>query len=372
MTRQWTINGRFLAQPLSGVQRYAAEIVQALDALIADGHPLARGLDVEVLTHPYNKRTLQLGAVTQRMTGHLGGHVWEQLCLLRAKRGGLISLGNTGPVLARRHVVCIHDVNTRAFPASYSLPFRLLYRTLIPLVGHTAARVTTVSEYSAGELARLGIARAAKITVIPNGHEHALRWRAEHSDATRQAAGRNTILVIGSPAPHKNVGLLLGMADRLAASGFRLAIAGASDARVFSRNGGERPAAGNIVWLGRISDNELAALFTDCLCLAFPSFVEGFGLPAIEAMAWGCPVVASDRASLPEVCGDAALYASPTDPDAWFARFAKLRKADGLRASLIAKGREQAARFSWRKSAAAYLQLMAELDGVARNGQAQR
>ena len=365
MARQWTINGRFLTQPRSGVQRYAAEIVQALDALIADGHPLARDLNVEVLTPAHNKRTLPLRAVTQRMAGRSSGHAWEQLSLPRHCRGGLISLGNTGPVLARHHVVCIHDVNTRVFPASYSRPFRLLYRTLIPLLAHTATRVVTVSEYSADELIRLGIARAAKITVIPNGHEHALRWRAEHSEATRAAAGRNTILVIGSPAPHKNVGLLLGMANRLATSGFRLAIAGASDARVFARKGGERLAASNISWLGRISDNELAALFTDCLCLAFPSFVEGFGLPAIEAMAWGCPVVASDCASLPEVCGEAALYAPPTDPDAWLAQFTKLRKADGLRASLVAKGRAQAAGFSWRSSAVAYLQLMAELDGAA-------
>lgn len=366
MARQWTINGRFLTQPLSGVQRYAHEIVQAMDGLIASGHALARDLDVEVLAPQGEVRMLPLQAITQRVAGPLSGHGWEQLSLVRLKHGGLLSLGNTGPVLARRHIVCIHDVNTRIFPASYSLPFRALYRTLIPALGRSAARVATVSQYSADEIARLGIAPGGKITVIPNGHEHALRWQAEHSEKTRAAAGRNTILVIGSPAPHKNVGLLLGMADRLAASGFHLAIAGMSDARVFAGGGAaNRPAAANVTWLGRISDNELAALFTDCLCLAFPSFVEGFGLPAVEAMAWGCPVVSSDRASLPEVCGNAALFASPANADAWLAHFAALRQGDGLRASLIAKGREQAARFSWQQSAEAYLRLMASVDGVA-------
>lgn len=368
MTRVWTINGRFLTQPLSGVQRYAQEIVEALDALIAEGHPAAKGLTVELVTPPGAVRSLELKAIRQRATGRRGGHAWEQLILPREVKGGLLSLGNTGPVAVRRHVVCIHDLNTRAFPASYSLPFRLLYRTLIPALGRAAARITTVSEYSAGELVRYGIAPRDKIEIMYNGHEHAARWRPEHSEATRAVAGPRTVLVIGSPAPHKNVGLLLGLADRLAVAGLRVAVAGAKDARVF---GGEAGGIGeaasraeNIHWLGRVSDNELAALYSDSLCLAFPSFVEGFGIPAMEAMVWGCPVVASDRTSLPEVCGDAALYASPEDADAWLAQLTRLAGDEALRQKLAARGKERISRFSWRQSALDYLQLLARLDGM--------
>lgn len=366
MTRVWTINGRFLTQPLSGVQRYAQEIVEAMDTLIAEGYPSARGLKVELVVPPGAVRGIELKAIRQRIAGSRGGHVWEQFILPREVRGGLLSLGNTGPVATRRQVLCIHDLNTRAFPGSYSLPFRLLYRTLIPALGRTAARIATVSEYSADELTRYGVARRDKIDIMYNGHEHALRWRPEHSEATRAVAGPRTVLVIGSPAPHKNVGLLLGLADRLAAAGLSVAVAGAKDSRVFG-NGGTGDAAAraaNIHWLGRISDNELAALYSDCLCLAFPSFVEGFGIPAMEAMVWGCPVVASDRTSLPEVCGDAALYASPDAADAWLAQLTHLASNETLRQMLAGRGKARITRFSWRQSAHDYLRLLARIDGM--------
>ncbi|TJV24682.1 MAG: glycosyltransferase family 4 protein, partial [Mesorhizobium sp.] len=101
----------------------------------------------------------------------------------------------------------------------------------------------------------------------------------------------------------------------------------------------------------------------DCLCLAFPSLVEGFGLPPLEAMALGCPVVMSDRASLPEIGGDAVLYASPCDENAWFDCFMRLVHEEGLRTKLIARGRARAARFQWAASAQRYLELMASVDG---------
>jgi glycosyltransferase involved in cell wall biosynthesis len=263
----------------------------------------------------------------------------------------------------RKHIVCIHDVNTRLYPSSYSPQFRALYRVLVPSLGRSAARIATVSHFSATQLTGFGIAPRRKMAVIPNGHEHALTWEPRHSLATEKAGGLNTILVIGSPAPHKNVRMLLEMASRLAEAQLRLAIVGMADPRVYS-GAAPRLDAPNVLWLGSVGDNELAALLADCLCLAFPSFTEGFGLPALEAMARGCPVVSTDRASLPEVCGDAALYASPSEPEAWLAHFHRLSEDQALRAALIEKGQAQAKRFRWRKSAELYLKLMARLDGL--------
>jgi glycosyltransferase involved in cell wall biosynthesis len=364
MARYWSINGRFLTQPLTGVQRYACEIVQALDALLAADHPLARMLEIELLVPKGQTNELPLRHIRTRIVTGAGGHLWEQLMLPQNVSGGLISLCNTGPIVLSKHIVCIHDLHTRLYPASYSLPFRTLYGALLPTLGRTANGVATVSRFSAGQLINYGIGSAEKVRVIPNGHEHVLRWRPRHSQKTRSAAGSNTVVLAGSLAPHKNIRLVLGMADKLAAAGLKIAVAGISDARVF--NAGEAsPAADNIIWLGRLSDDELAALLMDSFCLAFPSFTEGFGLPPLEAMTLGCPVIATDRASLPEICEGAALFASPTDGEAWFQQFVRLRGSESLRAQLVAKGRARAKLFSWSKSAELYLELMARADGVS-------
>ncbi len=362
--RAWTINGRFLTQKMTGVQRYAREIVGALDQLVAEGHPLARGLEIEVVCPNGAVNDLDLRRITVRAAGRTRDYLWENVELPLAARGPILSLCNAGPLLARRHIVCIHDVNIYLAPSSYSRKFRALYRVVLPVLGRTAARVTTVSQFSADQISKFGVAASSKISVVPNGREHALRWRPSHSAATRSAAGENVIVAVGSPAPHKNLGMLLSLAGQLRSAGLRLAIVGALDPSVF-RSHELGIAEPGVVWLGRLSDDEIAALLGNCLCLAMPSFTEGFGLPALEAMSVGCPVVVSNCASLPEICTDAALYASAAEPQQWLARFLELRRAPKLRAEMISRGRKASLKFSWTASAERYLELFAEIDGVS-------
>jgi glycosyltransferase involved in cell wall biosynthesis len=362
MARRWAINGRFLSQPITGVQRYAREVVRSLDSLILEQVPLARGLEVCVLCPP-GSGDMPLASVERREIGRTGGHAWEQAQLPSFLDGsGLLSLCNTGPLLIRKQIACIHDANVWNAPRSYSPAFRTLYRILLPYLGNKTWAISTVSEYSLGELVGRGIVPARRAFVAPNGHEHALRWKPQHSEATRLAASRDTIVMIGSSAPHKNVGFILDMAGRLADAGLRIAVVGAANPRVFRVQ--SRAEATNVHWLGHVSDGELAALLRDSLCLAFPSLTEGFGLPALEAMVIGCPVVTSDRASLPEVCGSAALYAPPEDPDPWFDSFLQLRNSQDLRLHMIGKGRARASAYSWRATAMRYLEAMAAADGI--------
>ncbi|MER8658946.1 glycosyltransferase family 1 protein [Mesorhizobium sp. M0847] len=363
MARQWTINGRFLSQPTTGVQRYAGEIVRALDALFAEQAPLTRGLELR-LHCPPGSSDIAINSIERCEIGSRGGHLWEQTRLAASLRGGgLLSLCNTGPLLSRKHIVCIHDANVWNAPQSYSLRFRTSYKALLPCLGKTACSISTVSNFSLGELVRLGIVPERRAFVAPNGHEHVFRWKPEHSAATRLAASRETIVMIGGAAPHKNVKLILDMAERLGKAGLKIAVVGMSDSDIF-KTGSARAEAQNIHWLGRISDNELAALLMDSLCLAFPSLTEGFGLPVVEAMALGCPVVVSERASLPEVCRNAALYAAANDPQAWFDRFMGLRNSKALRVQFMGKGKARALAYSWRASALSYLQAMALADGI--------
>ncbi|HEX4768316.1 MAG TPA: glycosyltransferase family 1 protein [Lichenihabitans sp.] len=362
MVRHWSINGRFLTQRLTGVQRYAREIVCALDEAVDSGHPLARDLSIELLLPGDARDDLHLKAIRSRRIGVATGHIWEQFVLPRRLKGGLLSLGNVGPIAAARQIVCMHDTTALDCPASYSRRFRLSQRVLQPVLSRLAAQVTTVSSHSAERLVDHRLCRGQDLAVAPNGHEHVFRWRPVHSPATRAAAGPGTIVLIGTPAPHKNVSLLLGAASRLASKGFRLAVVGESDPRVF--RGCSDLDGGNVIRLGRISDGELAALLKDSHCLAFPSLFEGFGLPVLEAMALGCPVVASDCAGLPALCGEAALYASPTRAEAWLDAFVRLRDDPVLRERMRRQGPARAGLFSWSASARIYLQAMAKADGL--------
>src|SRR5215831_628437 len=135
MQRQWSINGRFLTQSVTGVQRYAHEIVRALDGLLCAGHPLAHGLSLQLLVPPGTTDHIGVRAIRLKSVGRVKGQAWEQIVLPFHVRGGLLSLCNTGSLAARKHIVCIHDLNTRAFPASYSARFRALYRVLLPALG---------------------------------------------------------------------------------------------------------------------------------------------------------------------------------------------------------------------------------------------
>jgi glycosyltransferase involved in cell wall biosynthesis len=366
--RYWIINGRFLSQPSTGVQRYAEEIVRALDEFISLGGPGAEGLKLEILCPRGSRAFPGLRSISVRQVGPGNGHLWEQLTLPRHLKGSLLSLGNTGPLSVAKQIVCIHDANTRVFPESYSKLFRLLYRLLLPALGRRAAKIATVSAFSKSQLEAFGIAPRHNIAVIPNGYEHAERRLPLHTEMTQQAAGLNTVVMIGSPAPHKNMALVLSLAGEFRRLGLKLAIVGAVDRNTFgcfsdsSQSSATATDLDNVIWLGRIPNDAMTALLKDSLCLVFPSFTEGFGLPPLEAMAIGCPVIASDRASIPEVCGEACLYAPPDDAAIWLRQISRLHSDSKLRAILIEEGRAQAKHFSWRNSAQLYINLMRELD----------
>lgn len=363
--RRWAINGDFLTLRRNGVARYAREVTLQLDALVGEGHPLTRGLDLELIAPRPPDEGLQnipVRLVPEFRYPRLP-QVWAQLQLPFHVQGGLLSFCNLAPVVVSRHIACIHDLHTMHMPESYGRLFRLAHRVILPLLGRRAERITTVSELSKEHLAAFGVAPAHKIVVTYNGSDHAARWDARRSQL--QPPARPYALCFGRPERYKNTGLLARLAPLLDAAGLDLWVAGDVDPGAFPQT------AESIRKLGRISDDDLARALSGATCFLFPSRIEGFGLPAVEAMMHGCPVVASTAPCLPEICGDAALYADPDDVGAWAAAVARLRTDSTLRSRLIERGRQRAPRFSWRAIAERYLALMAEVDGLPATAKAQ-
>jgi glycosyltransferase involved in cell wall biosynthesis len=351
-TQGWAINGRFLTQRTTGVQRYAQEIVLAIDAILAGAKGPAP--TIRLVLPPAAGAKPSLSKIATCTTSFGSGHLWDQFVLPFKARTGLVSLANFGPLVSSRHIVCVHDANTFLYPESYSRPFGLAYRFLLPVLGRRAIKVATVSQFSADTLVRFGVCEAEKLFIAPNGHEHVLRWDAERAHIPLFGAlKRPYVFLLGSVAKHKNIDVVLSQAAALDQAGIDIVVAGGGS-QIFAPSAQETSRS-NIHRLGFVTDDELAALYGRALCLAFPSWTEGFGIPPLEAMALGCPVISSNAASLLEVGGDAVVYVDPEDKRNWREAIIALCVSGDLRRSLSNKGRARARLFSWEKSARAYI-----------------
>ena len=337
---------------MTGVDRFAHETLTAIDELIKNDDPSLEGVRFKVLVPPNAALGQRFTHVPIEEYGSFRGQLWEQLDLPRAAGKGdlLLSLCNTGPVFCHRHVVVIHDAATIRVPASYSRAFRLWYRVLMPLLGLFAKRVLTVSEFSRKDIASAFGIPAKKISVVTEGGEHILRVQADDSVVQRfgLVAGRYA-LAVGSMAVHKNFRFLLDAFSKIASPSFELAVVGGANNKIFGAV--DLDEAGCVKRLGYVSDGELRALYENAMCFVFPSVYEGFGIPPLEAMVCGCPVLASNAASIPEVCGEAALYFDPREAWELSDLLGKISSDKSTRASLIKKGRDRGDQFSWVNTA---------------------
>lgn len=354
------INGRFLSQTITGVQRAARETVRALERLAAAADPAVSGLELEILAPPGTSVSNQPTHIPVRLIGTLSGHAWEQLELpWHSRTGVLVSLANAAPLIRSRQCVTLHDASVFAVPEAYSPLYLRWYRTLIPALGRRAARIITDSNFSRTELARRAGINEDKIRVVPLGAEHILATPCDISVlANAGLQGRPFILAVSSHSAHKNLKALCEAARNLDNRAYQVVIAGGSNARVFETEATSWPAG--VKHLGYVTDAQLRALYTHASCFVYPSLYEGFGLPPLEAMSCGCPVVVSNAASLPEVCGDAAVYCDPHDPADIARSIARVMEDDALREDLRCRGYQQAREFTWDRSARLLIDILRE------------
>jgi len=354
------INGRFLCQTVTGVQRAALETLKALDRLVAEGDQLVASLALTVLVPRSARPAPDLLQIPVRRVGILQGHAWEQLELpLYSRSGVLVSLANAAPVVRQRQCVTIHDAAVFAVPNAYSPAYRAWYRMLLPALGQRANRILTDSHFSRGELVRHAGIREGNIRVVPLGCEHILASPSDESILTDHGLTRGQfVLAVSSHSPHKNLQALCDAAKLIDGRALQIVVAGGANVRVFG------PLAASwgdqVKLLGYVSDGQLRALYSHAACFAYPSLYEGFGLPPLEAMACGCPVVVSNAASLPEVCGEAAVYCDPRDPSDLARSITRVTEDNELQLTLRSRGLQRAGTFTWERSARALIEALPE------------
>ncbi len=345
------INGRFLTQPATGVQRYAYELVRAWDEMLGEGEIDPGRYAIELLAPRLESSAPSLECIPVRQVGRLAGNLWEQIDLPWSARGHLLfDPCNIGPVIKPGQAVTLHDASIFAVPDSYSLGFRSKYRLVLSILARTARVILTDSFFSKNELVRYCHVDQRRVQVVPLGCDHITRAQPDEGVFQKNKIGQKPfLLAVGSNAPHKNLGRLCQAVNLLRDSNLELVIAGGTFTRVFQATGLAQ--SEKIKPLDYVSEGELKALYQRATALVFPSLYEGFGLPPLEAMACGCPVMVARTAALPEVCGDAALYFNPESAQDLADKIALFVPDAGLQANLRALGLLRAAKYTWRDTA---------------------
>ena len=361
--RDLAINGRFLSQVPTGVQRVAREVTREIDRLVCEGdYPLRVRLycQTDVAVADLDYRAIEVVPLSGG-----GGHRWEQIRLPRAVGGAdLLCLGNTAPIaclLGRpRTAVMIHDLSYKLYPEAYSRAYRLAHGAMLPILLRYADPFITVSHAERETLTRMTGRAGEDILVAPNGG-----WMGEEPPVVGppiEARGDGFVLYVGSLSRRKNFAGALAAAIRLAREDrVRSVFVGATPSMITSGDI-DVPAdvADLIDFVGQVkSDAAFAEYYRNARCLLMPSFYEGSGLPPIEAMQFGCPVVVSDIGALRERCGDAADYCDPDDVADIAAAVRRVIGDPARAATLVERGFERARLFSWRSQAKIILDSLA-------------
>jgi glycosyltransferase involved in cell wall biosynthesis len=363
-----------LDRPLSGVSRVALEL----------GRALSRREDVEVVFLTPYRRGPFVGEPGVRRRYLPGCRLLPGLMLFGGPLIALVAgrlglelvhdpIGASPFTLGRwagrfRRVVTLHDAIAFEYPQGYPFLNNLLHRTYVPATLGNVDAVATDSEHARGALVRYLGLRPERVPVVPLGVDGG-RFRPVAPEQARAVAARYGldgpfVLYVGAYQARKNILALIDAFARVRRERpeLRLALAGPSPwAYPALRERLEGLGSAAVRALGYVADADLPSLYGAASVYVLPSLYEGFGIPVLEAMACGTPVVCSTASSLPEVAGDAALLVDPHDRDAIAAALGRVVSEPGLAADLRRRGLARAGRFTWERTAAGYAALYQRL-----------
>ncbi|MBC7700159.1 glycosyltransferase family 1 protein [Aquabacterium sp.] len=350
------INGRFLTQGVTGIQRYARETLACMDSQLGPNGPHADFGPVTVLA-PAGTPDPGLRHIRFQTVGRLSGHAWEQTELAwHARHGLLFTFGFTGPLLHRRQITTVHDAGVVRVPEAYTAKFRLWYTFMVRSLVKHAPLTMAVSQFSKSEAIACFGARPERVGVTTEGWQHLQAIQPDDRILDKhQLRDQPFVLAVSSANPNKNFGTIVKALDLLGPQAPRCVVAGATNSAIFQQ---ATTSSEHMIKLGYVSDGELKALYQHASCFVFPSFYEGFGIPPLEAMSSGCPVIASTAAAVVETCGDAALYFDPHRPEELAQRLTDFFSDPACGALLAEAGRIRAAQYTWQRSATLNLNMI--------------
>lgn len=360
------INGRFLLQDITGVQRVEREVLVALDKIACEG--LIEPPEVLIPRSGYLISMPDLEAITVKRVGILSGHLWEQLELPFFSKGSVLwSLGNTAPIMSMIFpkttvLTMVHDLSYKYFPSAYSWKFRLLYSILIPQILRLSDVIVTVSNSEKESIIKHYpyLKAERKIYSAQNGGIPDNEAEKIVCASLPDFHGRDYGIYVGSLSKRKNAyGVIRSAISFLTSypeSKF-IVIGGSSD--VFDSIEVDIPEEirARLEFWGQVNDPQaIYNAFKYAKFLLFPSFYEASPLPPVEAMTFGCPVISSDIPSLAERCGDAAIYCDPNSLDSISHAISLLMDSPQLWNDLSEKGRSQVSIYSWRRQTVSLLE----------------
>ncbi|WP_266081612.1 glycosyltransferase family 4 protein [Haladaptatus caseinilyticus] len=346
------INARVLTKPNpTGVSRYTHKLLEALVQQEDDFEYVLFG--VESIPEPFTEfpTVTNAGVPTPAHSGHRA-HIWEQTTLPKAIDRHDLDVFHTPagqpPVIARTPLVTtIHDISPISHPEWFSRAYATVYRILTPLAVRTSDRLLTVSKFAQEEITNYYPRSAGKTLVTYNGVTPPNGSGKIIDDLSED----RFILSVGATNPRKNLKSLVRSYRHYrenVSNPVDLVLAG-PDRDVFASN--DLPDVSGVHALGFVSDPELTWLYRNAATLAYPSLYEGFGLPIVEAMHVGTPVITSDRGAMAEIAGDAALLADPNDPEEIAKCIERVVNSDTFSTELARQGRSRAAEFTWERTA---------------------
>jgi len=333
-----------------------------IDKLIEHLHKLRPDYEITVLAHPARVDFIKRVAPNFKIikTNYVKGTFGEQYGLVWQLYGiktDLVHFGITQqPILYfGDKITTVHDLTTVRFrnPAKNVLVFKfkqVIYRWVIKIVAKKSLYVITPSAYVKKDLAAFAKIDPAKIVVTYEAADKI----SEKAEPLKALAGQKYIMYVGRAQPHKNLWRLIEAFADLHAEypDLKLVLAGRKDLlyQRMEKKIAKRKIEG-VIFPGFVSEGQLRWLYENCQAYVFPSLSEGFGLPPLEAMVHGAPVISSNASCLPEINGNAAIYFDPNDTVDIASKIGQLLSDDKLRQKLIKTGHKQAIRYSWTQMA---------------------